>query len=287
MLPRVLLIATKDLIAQAAKPARILTGDELAGLVDPDVAAWIDVVAVDVTTEQGWDISPASMLALARRTRSALTVDGFDGVVLTTGVDTIEQTAYLVDLLAGGGVLTAARRRIDAPDTDGPANLTKAFAAAVNPALRGLGTLVSLDDAVYPVRRRPDPPPPPPGDPETEVALIKTYPGMEANLLFAAADAGARGIVLEGTGAGNVPASLLAAISDLTDWGITVVVASRDPAGTEPLDALTPEAGLASFVGAAGARGLPADLARVALMVALGAGSRAGALAWLDRLLDP
>lgn len=46
-------------------------------------------------------------------------------------------------------------------------------------------------------------------------------------LLTTAADAGARGIVLEGTGAGNVPVELLTTIDELTTWDIPVVVASR------------------------------------------------------------
>ncbi|MEV4242642.1 hypothetical protein AB0J63_04445 [Streptosporangium canum] len=60
-------------------------------------------------------------------------------------------------------------------------------------------------------------PPAAAGEPETDVALIKTYPGMDPVLLTAVVDAGARGVVLEGTGMANVPVSLFTTISELTE----------------------------------------------------------------------
>jgi L-asparaginase len=131
-------------------------------------------------------------------------------------------------------------------------------------------------------------PPAATGEPETAVALVKTYPGIDGALITAAVDAGAAGVVLEGTGAGNVPASLFATISDLVEWNIPVVVATRCHTGRLGLPDLGPRAGLAAGLvaklGVIGARGLAADKARVALMVALGAGGVAGVRAWFDRL---
>lgn len=108
---------------------------------------------------------------------------------------------------------------------------------------------------------------------ESDVALIKTYPGIDASLLTAVVDAGARGVVLEGTGAGNVPVGLFGAIAELTGWDIPVVVASRCRTGVAVLEELGLGAGLAARMGAIGARGLSPSKARVALMVALGAHS--------------
>lgn len=123
------------------------------------------------------------------------------------------------------------------------------------------------------------------GEPESDIALIKTYPGINPVLLATAADAGARGIVLEGTGQGNVPASLLTTINDLTDWGIPVVVASRCRTRDVRLGDLPRDIGLAGQVGAIGARGLAPGKARSALMVALGtAGGMAGVRDWFDQL---
>jgi len=103
------------------------------------------------------------------------------------------------------------------------------------------------------------PPPRPPesqGEPESDVALIKTYPGIDPVLLTAVVDDGARGIVLVGTGMFNVPVSLLTSISDLTEWDIPVVIASRCRTRDIDLAELPLGSGLAAKVGAIGARSL-------------------------------
>jgi L-asparaginase len=274
--------------------------------------------------EPSWDMSPSTMLRLARRTRTAILDEGYDGVVVTHGADTLEETAFLTDLLAGpavrrgGIVFTGAMRALDDPSGEGPRNLASAIAAAADPVLRGVGVVACLDDelhaarwvtnvdatgdrpafssAPHPVLGRvadgrvdlsaapPPRPPEPEGDPEAHVALIKTYPEMEPVLLTAVVDAGARGIVIEGTGMANVPVGLLTTISELTEWDIPVVVASRTHTGPAALEDMPPGSGLAGKVGAIGARGLAPVKARAALMVALGAGERTAVRDWFARL---
>jgi L-asparaginase len=300
---RVLLLATKDTIAQSRRPGHeaVASGAELLRAI-PAPAARVSVE--DVVTEPSWDVTPATMVALARRARAAIAEDGFDGVVVAYGADALEDVAFLADCLAGPGgpiVFTAATRPLDDPFSDGPRNLASAVTAASDPALTGAGAVVCLNDEVHAARwvtqvdadcfssgshpllgrvtgtavetlaAPPPRPPKPRGEPETNVALIKTYPGIEADLLHAAVDSGARGVVLEGTGRFNVPATLLAAISDLTEWDIPVVVASRSR--TRPVDLTDLPAGtaMAAALGAIGARDLPAGKAHAALMVALGA----------------
>ncbi|MFG2037008.1 asparaginase domain-containing protein [Dactylosporangium sp. NPDC048998] len=324
MTRRVLLLATKDTIAH--RHGSIATGAELLATIPADRLA-ADVAVEDVLAEPGWDMSPGTMLALARRARAAIAEDGFDGVVLTHGIDTLEETAYLADLLAGPAaargaiVLTGATRSLDELSSDGPRNLAAAIAAAADPALAGAGAVACLNDELHAARwvtladaagvaafssaphpplgrvtggkagegvellaAPPPRPPDPHGDPETDIALIKTYPGIDGALLTAVVDAGARGVVLEGTGLCNVPASLLAAISDLTEWDIPVVVASRCRTRPVALDALPLGTGMAGQVGAIGARDLAPAKARAALMVALGGGGVAAARDYFDRL---
>lgn len=320
---RVLLLATGDTIAYSTGAGRegVASGAQLLADV-PQRWRAARVVAEDVPAEPSWDMSTATMLALARRARSALVDDGFDGVVVSHGADTLEETAYLTDLLAGPAVsrgtivFTSAVRQRDALSADGPRNLAGAIAAAADPALRGAGVLACLDDELHAARwvRRVDattvrgfssapypllgrvvdaggdraglrveplgnPPPRPPvahGEPETGVAVVRTYPGMGAEQLTAVVDAGARGVVLEGTGPGNIPVSLFAAIGDLLEWDIPVVVASVCRTREVDLTELPPPAGLAGRLGVVGARGLPATKARYALMVALGGATRFG-----------
>jgi L-asparaginase len=327
---RLLLLATGDTIAYSYGPGRpkVATGAELLAMT-PAAGLAAEVVTEDVMAEPSWDLSPSAMLALARRTRAAILDEGFDGVVITYGTDTMEDTAFLIDLLAGPAarrgtiVLTGALSPLDDPSSDGPRNLASALAAAADPALRGAGVVVCLDDELHAARwvtqvdttrapaftstpllgrlttdphgrmtgrkveRLAVPPPRPPdpeGEPESHVALIKTYPDIDPVLLTAVVDAGARGIVLEGTGMGNVPVTLFATISELSDWDIPVVVASRCRTPETPLDALPLGTGLAGTVGAIGARGLAPVKARAALMVALGAGGRDAVRDWFGRL---
>jgi L-asparaginase len=321
---RVLLVATGDTIAYSCRPgrSRIASGAELLATV-PSTAPAAQVVAEDVLAEPSWDTSPPTMLGLARRVRTALLDDGFDAVVVTHGIDTLEETAFLTDLLAGpaasrgGIVFTGAVRCLDEPSSDGPRNLASSIAAAVDPALRGAGVVVCLDDelhaarwatltdttraaafcsAPYPLLGRvaagrvevmaaaPPRPPRASGEPELDVALIKTHPGISPMLLTAAVDAGARGIVLEGTGTGNVPVELFITISELTEWDIPVVVASRSHAPAVALDDLPYGTGLAGKVGAISAHGLSPSHARVALMVALGAGGVDAVRDWFHKL---
>jgi L-asparaginase len=285
-----LLVATGDTMAERA--AAVANGRELLELAGPPPQR---VVVEDVMAEPSWDTSVSTQLALARRVRKALLADEFDGVVVTHGVDTLEETAFLTDLVAGpargGIVFTGAVAPLSAPAPDGPANLAASLAAAADPALRGVGAVVCLGDELHAARwatyaggftsvphpmlgRMVDgrarltsvPPPRPPvvgGEPESDVALIKTYADMPAQLLTMVADLGAQGVVLEGTGAGNVPVELFGTIMGLSSMDIPVVIASRAP---------TTDIGMAERMGAIAAAGLSAQKARVALMVALSKG---------------
>ncbi|GAA1982614.1 asparaginase [Amycolatopsis minnesotensis] len=317
---RVLVVSTGDTIAQhrgGVEPCFDLVARVRPGILGADVRA------EDMMAEPSWDTSPATMLALARRVRAAILDEHCSGVVVAHGVDTLCETAYLADLLAdaaaerGGIVFTGAVRHLDDPASDGAANLRDAVLAAADPALRGLGAVVcaggelhaarwvSLVDTTVatPFSSSPRPPlgrimgeraeitalapPRPPRTtdlPETDVALLRTYPGMPPVLLSTVVDAGARGIVLEGTGAGNVPVDLLTTIDELTGWDIPVVLAARAhtrPGAAEPAPY---ETGLATRVGAISARGLASSQARCALMVALGNGGVDAVREWFALL---
>lgn len=191
-----------------------------------------------------------------------------DGVVVTHGTDTLEETAFLAELVNGSEttvVFTGAQRSADRPDTDGPRNLHQALAVAADPRFRNMGSLVCFDGVVQsargarkahttasqpfaggatvglfrgddldlvarPARRQPLPLP---GiDFGTiQVDIETAYPGSNPDALLRAASVGASGIVLAGTGVGNAGRHYAQAVARLVADDIPVVLASRAPSG--------------------------------------------------------
>jgi L-asparaginase len=128
-----------------------LTGAQvLAGATPPD---GVDVELTDFRRLPSASLSIKDLAELGARVDQA-TASG-QGVVVVQGTDTIEETAFLLDLVCRQEqpvVVTGAMRRPDAPGADGPANLTAALAVAADPDCRGLGVLVVLADEIHSAR---------------------------------------------------------------------------------------------------------------------------------------
>lgn len=194
---------------------------------------------------------------------------GADGVVLVQGTDTLEETAYLLDLYWRGErplVLTGAMRTPQAAGADGPANLLAAVHTAASRESVGLGVLVVMNDEVHAATRvrKTDstavnafasPPfgplarlregtvvygnrPPrhaPLCQPDTTqwptVALLETHLGDCGELLRLAVGAGYSGVVLGGFGVGHVPEPVAVEVSAAVDR-VPVVLATRTGSGS-------------------------------------------------------
>jgi len=192
----------------------------------------------------------------------------FDGAVVVQGTDTIEETAFVLDLLVRARkpvVVTGAMRGADATGADGPANMLAAVITAASPQAAGLGTLVVLNDQIHAARYaakqstslpsafaspeagpvgyvvegrarillRCEQRPLPEGalsDADAPVALHLPGLGDDGRVLGSLEGLGYRGLVIAGMGAGHVPAVQVAMLEELAR-SMPVVLASRVPSG--------------------------------------------------------
>src|SRR5919197_701565 len=136
----------------AKRPA--VSGDELVAGV-PALERVADVQVEELASQSSWNLTPADMLAVARRAGEALAQPGVDGVVVTHGTDTMEETAFLTDvtLRTGGPVaFAAAMRSPDELSADGPRNLVSAVRLASTPEARGAGAVIVMNDEIHAAR---------------------------------------------------------------------------------------------------------------------------------------
>lgn len=292
----------------AKRPA--VSAEELVGGV-PGLERVAAIEVEEVASVASWNLSPDDMLEIARRAGAALAEPGVDGVVVTHGTDTLEETAFLADLTlrADGPVaFTAAMRSADEVSADGPRNLLDAVRVAAAPEARGAGAVAVVNDEIHAARwvRKLDSAlvsafgspgrgplgrvtpagvelpwlPPrafavePPERMSAEVALVSAYPGMDEGIVEAVlAASAAAGLVLEGTGVGNVPGAAVAGIRAAIERGLPVVVASRVPAGATQAVYGAPGGGAQlRELGVVGAGPLPAGKARLLLAALLASG---------------
>jgi L-asparaginase len=130
-----------------------LTGDDLAALVG-DARGLAPLRAESVLQAPSGDLSFAAIAGVAARIREVM-AHGAIGVVVTQGTDTLEETAFQLDLLLDAGppvVVTGALRNPALPGADGGANLLAAIRVAAAPAAAGLGVLVVMNDEIHAAR---------------------------------------------------------------------------------------------------------------------------------------
>jgi L-asparaginase len=98
------------------------------------------------------DMNDEVWLKLANRLNAALASPDVDGVVITHGTDTLEETSYFLSLVEHSDkpvVMVGSMRPATAVSADGPGNLYNAVATAVSPGARGRGVLVELNDEIH------------------------------------------------------------------------------------------------------------------------------------------
>lgn len=152
--PRLLVLTTGGTIVSARKNGRKHYpegGTEIVHIV-AGLAPEAELTIEEICAIGSQDISLIEWRAIERRIAHAIESAEFEGIVVTHGTDTMEETAFLLDCLFPSGppiVLTGALQPPDAPDTDGPFNLACAIKVACCPDSRGRGTLVVMDGHVH------------------------------------------------------------------------------------------------------------------------------------------
>ncbi len=269
--PRILLIGLGGTIAMtrdasgAISPA--LSADDLLRAV-PGIERVADIeTASPLSLLPGASLAIDDMLAVAALADDRM-AGGVDGAVVIQGTDTIEETAFLLDLVVQSErplVVTGAMRGAQAAGADGPANILAATMVAASPQASGLGTLVVLNDEIHaarfvqkshtalasaftspatgplgqviegrlrlrarPIERIRPPLSLPAGD--APVALVRVALGDDGRMLRQVPALGYRGVVVEGMGAGHVPAAIAPIVSEVAQQ-IPVVLASRVACG--------------------------------------------------------
>ena len=136
----------------AAVPA--LGAQEILAQV-PQLDGVADIEVEDFSRLPGPHVTPEQMWRLARRAAAWLERSDIDGLVITHGTDTIEETAFLLDLILTSDkpvVLVGAMRTVSDPSWDGPANLLAAVRVAAAPAAHGRGVMVVMNEQILPAR---------------------------------------------------------------------------------------------------------------------------------------
>ena len=157
-LPKVYILATGGTIAGAggsATKTQYSAGQVAIGTLLDAVPAIKDIADVEgeqVVNIGSQDMSDDVWLVLAKRVKELLSRADVNGVVITHGTDTMEETAFFLSLTVKSDkpvVLVGAMRPSTAISADGPANLYNAVVTAASPASRNRGVLVCMNGKGY------------------------------------------------------------------------------------------------------------------------------------------
>jgi L-asparaginase len=309
-LPRVVVLATGGTIASKFDPAigalaPAATGADLVRAV-PDLEKIANVEVEQIANIGSYDMTPDVWRQLSKRANALLARNDVSGVVVTHGTDTLEETAYFLDLTVTSAkpvVLVGAQRAASYFDSDGPRNLLNAVRVAISPEATNKGTLVVMNGQINaarevtktntievetfktlefgalgvadlgavrfyraPLRRQTIAI----SDQQTlgRVEIVKQYAGADGRIISLLLEQGKLdGLVVEGFGLGHITSGTLDAIKEVRRRGIPVILSTRVYTGrVVPLYARDVET---QQIGCILADNLSAQKARVLLMLAL------------------
>ncbi len=309
--PVVVFLATGGTIAMKIDPVKhapvpAISGDDLLATV-PEVSKYATVEVKNISNISSDYMDPVRWIGLTRETTAALARPEVAGVIVSHGTDTLEETAYWLDLTVDSQkpiVLIGAQRNASESDFDGPRNLMNAVRIAIDPQSKGKGAMIAMNSQINAAReatkthtssvetfksgdfgflgavdfdrivywraslRRQHVPIKTDNMPYVEIVAM--YGGADGYLIKAALDHGAKGLVIQALGWGNVNQPMFAGIKDAIARGVPVVITSRVPNG-RVLPNYGFEGGGKTLVEAGAVMGddLSAQKARILLMLLL------------------
>lgn len=303
--PRVLVIGTGGTISGGVDPAtgqaKSLTAKDLVALV-PTLKGKVDIDEEDFSRIGSSSMTPELQFKLAQRVNEVFkTPKNLSGIVITHGTDSLEETAYVLELLVDDPrpvVFAAAQRAPRVPDSDGPRNLEDAIRTAMSPGARNKGVMVVLNEDIHsakyvtkshsiavesfrsgkkgmlgtidsgnvifynaPLNRLKIPT----TGVESRVDLVRLVAGDQGKFINYAVETKSAGIVVEAFGRGNMPAPVVEAVRKARQAGLAVAIVSRTQEGRVELSDDLLKSGVIEGEDLGGLK------ARVLLMLALGA----------------
>lgn len=308
--PYVVLLATGGTISSLKDESRqygyasALSGTNILERV-PGYQSVATVDVVDFSRIPSQDMTVDMVLELCRKVAAVLANPDVDGVLVTHGTGTLEDTCFLLDLFLSGGkpvVATGAMYDASRPEWDGRRNILDSLHAIASPEARGKGVLVCMNGELHAARdvtklhpssvsAFSSPSLGPLGVVEDrkvvffrsplrryvfsdirlvqEVAVVKVVQGSDDRPFRAALDLGARGVVIEGFGGtGAIPSWYLLTIGDAQRREVPIVLCARGPVGRVSLADSGSRIALRE-AGVISGGDLPSHKARLLLMAAL------------------
>lgn len=246
---------TTGTIQQNQQNPLLNTTNSLNEIADISVLELFHLPSPHITTNE--------MLLLMKEIKERVVTENIDGVVITHGTDTLEETAYFLDVTISFElpiVVTGAMRSSNELGADGLYNLISSIRVAASDSARGKGVLVVLNDEIHTARnvtkthtsnvatfQSPQYGPigivtkrgvvfhQAPLFRETcniksitkKVIMLKAYAGMDGTILQAVQSLGIDGLVIEALGQGNLPPLMVNDLKEMIDNDIPVVLVSR------------------------------------------------------------
>ncbi|WP_394782139.1 asparaginase [Undibacterium sp.] len=293
-----------DPVSRAPVPA--ITGDDLIATV-PSLADIANVEVENLFNLPSDYMAPELWIQLHRSVTQALEDERNAGVVISHGTDTLEETAWFLELTISSSkpvVVIGAQRNASSVDSDGPRNLLNGVRVCVCAEARSKGVMVVLNGQINAARdatkshtsdveafksgdagylgnldddrvvfyRQPTRKLfiPLVGEALPHVEIVCMYAGASGAMVRAAVSAGASGIVIQALGWGNVNIDMYEAIQDAIDDGVSVVISTRVHNGrVRPVYGFTGGGKTLKDIGAVFGDNLSPQKARILLMLAL------------------